>query len=96
MLRPSALALSALLLAGCTIGPDYAAPRAPGSPAYATPSPGKTAVTPDTAWWKAFNDPQLDRLERSRSLDLRDDPPKSGSEIPNLRPEQGHIFKGDG
>ena len=69
MFRLPALALSALLLAGCAVGPDYAAPKAPEFPAYATPSPGKATVTPATAWWKAFNDPLLDRLIERAGID---------------------------
>lgn len=69
MFRLPALALIALLLAGCAVGPDYAAPKAPEFPAYATPSPGKATVTPATAWWKAFNDPLLDRLIERAGID---------------------------
>lgn len=65
-LRPLGLALS-LLLGGCMVGPDYHRPAVTTRPRYhemagwqpAAPAAG----APKGAWWKAFNDPLLDRLE---------------------------------
>ncbi|MEH3107484.1 MAG: efflux transporter outer membrane subunit [Sphingomonas fennica] len=62
----SALALLPLLLAGCTVGPDYAGPpQSPGG----TPAgfARATAETPATAvavaeWWRTLGDPTLDAL----------------------------------
>ena len=62
--------------AGCAVGPDYRQP-ASSSPAHwsETLSGGETA-SPDTvtAWWRTFNDPELDSLiDRAvrSNLDLR-------------------------
>ncbi|WEK46449.1 MAG: efflux transporter outer membrane subunit [Candidatus Andeanibacterium colombiense] len=63
------LALSALLLAGCTtVGPDYERPAAPADGAYVPPAPpaGAPAAAlgqgPATRWWEAFGSPELDEL----------------------------------
>jgi NodT family efflux transporter outer membrane factor (OMF) lipoprotein len=75
-LKPFAAA-TALMLAGCTVGPDYrephidvpqnfASPSAVGSvkPPKSRPSPTIASAPPvDLArWWKGLNDPQLDSL----------------------------------
>src|ERR1700677_4138512 len=70
--------LLALLLAGCTVGPNYHRPDAPTAPAFkesaVTPPPGipgggwkqvrpnDSAIRPD--WWEIYQDPQLDKLEQ--------------------------------
>ena len=57
------LSLSALLLASCTLGPDFAGARAPELPATwvnALP-PGSDKHTLEE-WWHCFRDPQLTRL----------------------------------
>jgi NodT family efflux transporter outer membrane factor (OMF) lipoprotein len=65
--RHAALAL-ALLLAGCKVGPNYARPSAPASPAFkelAGWHPGKPHDGIDRgAWWSVYADPQLDGLEQ--------------------------------
>ena len=63
---------AAATLAGCTAGPDFARPAAPGGAGYvaaADPAPratgGPAAVAgqgPPLAWWRAFGSPQLDAL----------------------------------
>jgi NodT family efflux transporter outer membrane factor (OMF) lipoprotein len=67
-----ALLLAALALAGCTVGPDFARPAAPGQTGYVSPADpvprstgGPTAVAgegPPLAWWRAFGSPPLDAL----------------------------------
>jgi NodT family efflux transporter outer membrane factor (OMF) lipoprotein len=59
-------AASALALAACTTGPDYAPPSLPhaaaspfvslGNPAAAIPAPA------EESWWRLYRDPVLDRL----------------------------------
>jgi multidrug efflux system outer membrane protein len=53
--------LGAALLAGCTLGPDYQRPelKAPAAFQY---EPAQAAQTADTAWWRQFQDPQLEQL----------------------------------
>jgi len=58
---------AALLLAGCTVGPDYVRPTAPMPAEYkeagwqvAQPA---DAINPG-AWWDIYRDPELDGLER--------------------------------
>lgn len=77
-LRPGALAFSAgaLLLAGCTVGPNYRRPDAATAPAWkenAVPPPNppngtwKPAEPSDGVlrgqWWDLYGDPQLSALE---------------------------------
>ncbi|HTV79004.1 MAG TPA: efflux transporter outer membrane subunit [Steroidobacteraceae bacterium] len=62
---------SALLLAGCNLGPRYVRPDIP-APAAWTPVTTESAPTgprapentawPDAQWWQAFGSPELDRL----------------------------------
>ncbi|WP_324028686.1 efflux transporter outer membrane subunit [Pantoea sp. JZ2] len=64
-LNPFTLLLT-LSLAGCSVGPDYQAPKPqlPGSyhalDSQERSKPQTSAV--DTRWWRNFNDPQLDSL----------------------------------
>lgn len=63
---PTAMAV-ALLLAGCTVGPDYHRPEVSTPTAYHE-LPGWTQAAPDAAgpkgdWWTSFHDPLLDKLE---------------------------------
>jgi multidrug efflux system outer membrane protein len=61
-----ALALTLFSLAGCMVGPKYHQPVPPVPASFkegGTPDSG----TPDIAysdWWRVFNDPELDRLEK--------------------------------
>ncbi|MEJ0003055.1 MAG: efflux transporter outer membrane subunit [Pararobbsia sp.] len=55
-------------LGGCTVGPDYVAPKTTMPAAYAeqanmTTRSGAAAATANDAWWKNFGDPILDRLD---------------------------------
>ena len=59
--------LSVLLLAGCTVGPNYKRPAAEVPPAYKEDGDWKTAQPNDQNlpgnWWEIFQDPQLNALE---------------------------------
>lgn len=65
-------ALAALLLGGCSVGPDYVRPPAAAPAAYKEASveddtwkaahPNDAALRSD--WWTIFNDPRLDALEK--------------------------------
>lgn len=68
---------AAVLLAGCTVGPNYHRPDAPTAPAFkesSVPPPNpdgggwKQATPNDSAlranWWEIYQDPQLDKLEQ--------------------------------
>ena len=57
--KPIAAALAALLLAGCTVGPDYVRPETELPQTLGVP---QTAVAAADQWWKLFQDPVLDRL----------------------------------
>ena len=71
------LILSAALIAGCTVGPNYKEPQVavPDQFGQATTQPATQPVADiPNAWWTAFNDPVLNRLvvEAVQSnLDLR-------------------------
>ena len=65
--RTALAALSAALMAGCAVGPDYKRPEVALPPAFKE-SPGwKVAAPADGAsrgpWWEAFGDPVLSGLE---------------------------------
>jgi NodT family efflux transporter outer membrane factor (OMF) lipoprotein len=74
--RAIAVSGFALLLAGCTVGPNYHRPAVPDAPAWkenAPPPPNppngtwKQAEPSDAVlrgqWWELYNDPQLNALE---------------------------------
>ena len=52
------------LLAGCAVGPNYHPPEAATPKEWSTSlAGGETNRAPaDAAWWKTFNDPELDSL----------------------------------
>jgi len=72
---PAYAGMTMMLLAGCTVGPDYRRPAAPVPAAYKEawkPGPkeaGWRVGQPDDAidrgaWWSVYHDPVLDGLER--------------------------------
>jgi NodT family efflux transporter outer membrane factor (OMF) lipoprotein len=78
-MRPQGPLLAvALLLTGCTVGPNYHRPDAPTAPAFKEsavvpppdlPQGGWKQVTPNDSalranWWEIYQDPQLDKLEQ--------------------------------
>jgi multidrug efflux system outer membrane protein len=70
MKKFTALTLMLLLLAGCTVGPNYKRPKTdvPGAyrglaPDQATPS--ESASLGDQKWWEVFQDEQLQQLIRT-------------------------------
>jgi len=74
------ISLLALLLAGCTVGPDYRRPKTdvPGGYRGAPPAPAPAAASSeslgDAKWWTVFQDEQLQALIRTalkQNYDLR-------------------------
>jgi NodT family efflux transporter outer membrane factor (OMF) lipoprotein len=66
-MRLIASLLAATVLAGCTVGPDFVRPAAPGTTAYLPPSEGGASSVqlgpgPAQRWWTAFGSPELDAL----------------------------------
>jgi NodT family efflux transporter outer membrane factor (OMF) lipoprotein len=63
----STFVLSVLLVAGCTVGPNYKRPSAPVPPVYKEVGDWKPAQPNDQNlggnWWEIFQDPQLNDLE---------------------------------
>ncbi len=59
-----AVTASALTLAACAAGPDYARPATPSSAAapFVSTSAAVTAASPDDDWWHLYQDPVLDSL----------------------------------
>ena len=62
------LVVAALLLASCTVGPDYTPPREPAPPGWKESGPWKEAAPRDEIakgrWWELFGDPLLNELQR--------------------------------
>ena len=67
-MRKSLVAACALLLAGCTVGPDYRKPAAPPAAAFKELAGWKPSTPHDEidrgAWWSVFHDRDLDALEQ--------------------------------
>src|ERR1700677_2854608 len=69
------LLIVTLLLGGCMVGPKYAKPSTPMTPAFKEPPPDSFKETKDwkfaqpgapslpAKWWETFGDPQLTALE---------------------------------
>lgn len=77
-MRPVLLALPALALAACTVGPDFHKPQvnAPNGWRQTLPAEASRPVTAssDPAWWTVFHDPVLTQLENdvaNANLDLK-------------------------
>jgi NodT family efflux transporter outer membrane factor (OMF) lipoprotein len=67
------LASATLLSAACKVGPNYHRPDAPVPSAYKELPPGWKLGSPRDGkdrgdWWRIFDDPELDRLERQVNL----------------------------
>jgi NodT family efflux transporter outer membrane factor (OMF) lipoprotein len=67
-------AIAGSMLSGCAVGPDYKTPAEHLAPFHSTAAAATVAApAPLDAWWKGFNDPELDRIiERvlAQNLDL--------------------------
>ncbi|MGE5722018.1 MAG: efflux transporter outer membrane subunit [Sphingomonadales bacterium] len=61
MFRRLSIVALAAALPGCTVGPDYHRPDAPGAVSAEWQEPG-TPGPVDLAWWENFRDPQLSAL----------------------------------
>jgi multidrug efflux system outer membrane protein len=61
MRRHLAQAAAAVLLAGCTLGPDYRRPPVDAPGAFRFEIRDANALA-NTAWWQQFNDPMLNQL----------------------------------
>jgi multidrug efflux system outer membrane protein len=60
----SGVLLGLLLFSGCVVGPNYQRPAAPAPAQWNEPLSGGETNSPAfvAAWWKNFNDPELDSL----------------------------------
>src|SRR5690349_9871206 len=62
------LPLLGLLLAGCDLGPDYRRPATELPPDWRATEATAAAAWPNSAWWRGFASPTLDRLiEQARA-----------------------------
>jgi NodT family efflux transporter outer membrane factor (OMF) lipoprotein len=65
------LAVMALSLAGCMVGPNYRKPEAGLTAQFMTPAPIAARPAPLETWWRGFGDPALVRVvERARAQNL--------------------------
>jgi outer membrane protein TolC len=61
--RAACLLGMVLALSGCAVGPKFVKPEPEINQEWRAQDPQvKTLAAPDSAWWRAFNDPVLDRL----------------------------------
>jgi multidrug efflux system outer membrane protein len=68
--RAVALAV-AVLLAGCTMGPDYSRPSTESPPAWRIDYPQAAGIA-NTRWWERFDDPALNQLIDAALRENRD------------------------
>jgi len=63
-LAPVALVSAVLALTGCAVGPHYVKPALPLNNSWSVTDVPQISAQPaeDSAWWRAFNDPALERL----------------------------------
>lgn len=54
--------LAVLILAGCSVGPDFRAPGFPFANTFSKGRAGAPVLLDNAAWWNRFNDPVLDNL----------------------------------
>lgn len=72
------IAVAAVMLAGCTVGPNYMRPRVAVPESFRAPAPlpeSQGASLADLKWFEVFRDPQLDNLIKValvQNYDLRD------------------------
>jgi multidrug efflux system outer membrane protein len=69
-----ASAMTTLLLASCAVGPTYRAPQIAPAALRNAAVPEFVARSPESLWWREFEDPELDELMRralAANLDLR-------------------------
>lgn len=75
MMRGRYAIAAVVMLSACTVGPNYAPPSLPVPPAFVEASSRAPVVEADlTTWWKAYRDPELDRLVAialTDSLDIK-------------------------
>src|SRR5712675_732733 len=69
--------IAAVLLTGCTVGPNYHRPavQTPQTFRASAPLPAESSSVADLEWWKVFKDPELQGLVRTalvQNYDLRD------------------------
>jgi multidrug efflux system outer membrane protein len=64
-------AIAAFIVAGCTVGPDYARPVVDTPTAWRIDYP-KAAEVANTRWWEQFGDPVLDQLIETALRENRD------------------------
>ncbi|HLJ28944.1 MAG TPA: efflux transporter outer membrane subunit [Candidatus Angelobacter sp.] len=66
-LKPWVATVFLLLLAGCTVGPNYHRPSVPAAPAWKEEPPWRAATPQDSipkgSWWTIFADPELNQYE---------------------------------
>jgi NodT family efflux transporter outer membrane factor (OMF) lipoprotein len=107
--RGAALAV-AVLLAGCTVGPDYKAPEwaspatwfGPERPQAARPLSYAVAAPIDPNWWELFHDSELTALERRVAADNLDIKTaairfeESRQQLANARAAQFPTFRANG
>ncbi len=77
-IRLPLLASAALVLSGCTMGPDFVRPHTAVPGAFTAQAPGSarpyvSGDAVDPTWWSSFQDPELSKLEAqavAQNLDL--------------------------
>ena len=70
--RLTVLAASALLAAGCTLGPDYQRPELPKPEAWREIPQAEAESLANAGWWEVFEDPRLAELVKIALAENKD------------------------
>ena len=85
--RLAAVILTGVLVAGCTVGPNYQRPTLTPPPAHRGLTPDEAQALVDLAWFEQFNETSLtalvrDSLDGNLDLDAGD---RAGGRVPRPR-----------
>lgn len=92
-LRASLALLPALLLASCTVGPDWHRPPAPLPSAWQAATTATAPLPEERAWWHELGDPALDALVE-RALAGNPDLAQALARVDQARAQAGFVRAG--
>jgi multidrug efflux system outer membrane protein len=72
MARRLIVACLALTATSCALGPNYERPAVPTPPSWREIPAAEAESLANTAWWKLFDDPQLQELVRIALVENKD------------------------
>ncbi|MBY6094745.1 efflux transporter outer membrane subunit [Ferrimonas balearica] len=61
-MRKLSMLMASLVLAGCSVTPEYQVPQVPEQAFYLHQAQADTTQSPQAQWWQRYNDPELNAL----------------------------------